>query len=154
MNRQSGTSRLALLLCLLTVGQAAAQDELSGYVFVQDEGTLRLQGRNVHLFGIHIPSTPDDCFTFIRPPLCGPRAVIALEWRIGSEWVYCNTVQRLPDGLIGRCRVDEEDLSAWMLEHGWALALPDAPFEYRALEKIARAQGRGIWGIPGYPLRQ
>lgn len=38
------------------------------------------------------------------------------------------------------------DLAAWMLEHGWAVALPAAPPEYRALERIARARGRGVWG--------
>ena len=29
-----------------------------------------------------------------------------------------------------------------------ALALPDAPFEYHALEKIARHRGLGVWGMP------
>lgn len=129
------------------------QDRLSGYVFVQDDGSLRLQGRTVHLFGIYIPPTAEDCFTFVRPPLCGPRAAINLEFRIGNDWVYCDITQRSARGLTGRCRVDDDDLSAWMLEQGWALALPDAPFEYRALEKIARSQGRGVWGIAGRPVR-
>jgi endonuclease YncB( thermonuclease family) len=35
-----------------------------------------------------------------------------------------------------------------MLRQGWAVALPDAPFEYAAMEKIARTKGIGIWGIP------
>lgn len=54
-----------------------------------------------------------------------------------------------PDGsLTARCSSEGEDLSAWMLQRGWAVALPDAPFEYQTMEKIARAQGIGIWGIP------
>jgi endonuclease YncB( thermonuclease family) len=137
---------LATLLC--AISPSSAQNELSGYVFVEDDGTLRLHGQTIHLFGIHIPDTDESCFTFISPPLCGPRAVIALEFRIGSDWVYCDIKERGPEGLIGLCRVDDEDLSAWMLKQGWALALPGAPFEYQALEKIARSQGRGIWGIP------
>jgi len=39
-------------------------------------------------------------------------------------------------------------LSEWMLQSGWAVALPDAPFEYSAMESIARSRGIGIWGIP------
>ena len=41
-----------------------------------------------------------------------------------------------------------EDLSAYLLEQGWAVALPDAPFEYQTLEKIARSRGFGVWGTP------
>ena len=54
----------------------------------------------------------------------------------------------------GYCRVnasafDEgEDLSAYLLQKGWAVALPDAPFEYQTLEKIARTRGFGVWGMP------
>lgn len=143
-----------MLIALSVAAPAAAQERLSGYVFVQEDGTLRLQGRTVHLSGIYIPPTAEDCFTFVRPPLCGPRAVIALEFRIGNDWVYCDIEKRSARGLTGRCRVDDdEDLSAWMLEHGWAVALPDAPFEYKALERIAQSQGRGLWGIPGRPVR-
>ena len=55
---------------------------------------------------------------------------------------------------MGWCRVkassfsEGEDLSAYLLELGWAVALPDAPFEYQTLEKIARNRGVGVWGIP------
>ena len=33
------------------------------------------------------------------------------------------------------------DLAGWLLEHGWATVLPT----YHALERIARAHGRGLW---------
>jgi len=39
------------------------------------------------------------------------------------------------------------DLAAELLRHGWAVALPGAPFEYVTLERIARAHNRGIWGF-------
>jgi len=57
-------------------------------------------------------------------------------------------------GLIGQCWVNSspfkkgEDLSAYLLERGWAVALPDAPIEYQALEKIAQSRQFGLWGIP------
>jgi endonuclease YncB( thermonuclease family) len=59
-----------------------------------------------------------------------------------------------PDGsIIGRCfanysNFDEgDDLSAYLLERGWAAALPDAPAEYQVLERIAQYRRMGIWGI-------
>jgi endonuclease YncB( thermonuclease family) len=36
-------------------------------------------------------------------------------------------------------------LGAYLLRRGLALALPGSPFEYQALERIARSQGRGVW---------
>ena len=33
-------------------------------------------------------------------------------------------------------------------------ALPDAPFEYQALERIARQQGVGVWGYPADVIRR
>ena len=56
--------------------------------------------------------------------------------------------------VIGRCRVNStsfdpgEDLSAYLIQQGWAVALPNAPFEYQAMEKIARSRGFGVWGTP------
>ena len=58
----------------------------------------------------------------------------------GSYWGQCR---------VNATRFDEgEDLAAYLLEKGWALALPDAPFEYQALERIARQREFGVWGIP------
>ncbi|MCX8048172.1 MAG: hypothetical protein N3A55_00740 [Methylohalobius sp.] len=52
------------------------------------------------------------------------------------------------------CRVnyspfrEGEDLAAYLLTQGWAAALPDAPFEYHVLEKIARQRNLGVWSLP------
>ena len=148
--RRPGRAALWLvLLALVTPGPVAAAD-LSGFFFLQDDGTLHLRGRTVHLYGILIPSTDEDCYTFIVPPPCAPRAILALEFRFGNDYLRCDITERHRDGtLTARCRSDDEDLSAWLLRRGWAVALPEAPFEYHALERIARAQGRGIWGLPG-----
>ena len=69
-------------------------------------------------------------------------------------FVRCEIMDKNDDGsLVGWCRVnasrfDEgEDLSVYLLERGWAVALPDAPIEYQAMEKIARSRGFGVWGI-------
>ena len=129
-------------------GSAIAAD-MNTYAFVQDDGSLRIQGETVRLYGIYIPPTDQTCQTFIRPVPCGTRASLALEFKIGANFVRCKDLGRFPDGSIqGYCTVNGEDLSAWMLTQGWALARPDAPFEYEALEKIARSRRIGVWGIP------
>ncbi|MDT8282463.1 MAG: nuclease-like protein, partial [Gammaproteobacteria bacterium] len=116
-------------------------------------GTLRINKKTVHLYGIHIPSTSQNCRTSQRPAVCGERAALALEFRINS-FVRCEVISKNPNGSItGQCfsnysNFDEgDDLSAYLLQRGWAVALPDAPIEYITLEKIARSRGMGVWGI-------
>jgi endonuclease YncB( thermonuclease family) len=128
---------------------AKSETEISSYAFVQNDGTLRISGDVIHLYGVYIPPTGHTCYTFIRPMPCGTRASLALDFKIGVEFVHCKERTRNPDGTINAtCTARGEDLSAWMLQSGWAVALPDAPFEYAAMEKIARAKGIGVWGMP------
>jgi endonuclease YncB( thermonuclease family) len=131
---------------LITMGIAVA--ELASFAFVQADGSLRLKGRTIHLYGIHIPVTDRDCRTFQQPLTCGSRAALALDFKKGANFVHCEPTQHHSDGsLTALCRVKGEDLSAYLLERGWAVALPDAPFEYQVLEEIAKKRGFGIWGI-------
>jgi endonuclease YncB( thermonuclease family) len=107
----------------------------------------------VHLYGIHIPDTGRHCSSNIRPIQCGSRASLALEFRI-QGFVKCQPQARNADNSLSAiCYVDSgpfdegEDLAAYLLERGWALALPDAPFAYHAMERIARHNRRGVWGL-------
>lgn len=128
---------------------AIAQDMISSYAFVREDGALEIDGRLVHLYGIYIPPTDRTCHTFIRPLRCSSRAALALDFRISGDFVRCLPRFANPDGsLVASCTSGDEDLSEWMLQKGWALARPDAPFSYIALERIAQARGFGVWGIP------
>jgi endonuclease YncB( thermonuclease family) len=142
--------RLAVtLIALASPLSAVAEYELSSYAFVQDDGTMRISGELVRLYGVYIPPTGRTCYEFTRPLQCGSRASLALDFKIGAEFVRCKVQTRNSDGSVtGLCTARGEDLAAFMLQSGWALALPDAPFEYAALEKIARSRGVGVWGIP------
>ena len=141
-------------MALTAASQASLPYEISSYVRVNDDSSLRIKNKTVRLYGIHIPKTERTCDKFRRPTVCGSRAYVALEFKIDG-FVRCNLLERNADGTYnGHCRVnvtrhDEgEDLSAYLLEKGWAVALPDAPIEYQTLEKIARARGFGVWGTP------
>jgi endonuclease YncB( thermonuclease family) len=143
------------LLGMLIALPAAAATEISSYAFVQEDGSLKVSGYVVHLFGIYVPPTDQTCYTFVRPMPCGTRASLALDFKIGAEFVHCTQLARnSDDSIIASCTARGEDLSAWMLQKGWAVALPDAPVEYEAMEKIARSRGLGVWGLPVDILRK
>lgn len=143
-----------LMALLLAFPPALLARELYSYAAVNQNASLKIKGKIVHLYGIHIPATNRTCRTDNNPPFCGSRAVVALDRKIDG-FVRCEILQTNADrSVVGLCRVNSsnfdagEDLSAYLLQQGWAVALPDAPFEYQTLEKIARSRGFGVWGTP------
>lgn len=126
---------------------------------VRDDGSLSVGDTAVRLAGVHIPPRP-GCQT--AGGGCVPRAVAALEDRAGGNFVRCAVAGRRRDGsLDGFCSVDgrgvldpRTDLGAWLVGSGWALAGPGAPHEYVALERLAEAQGRGLWRRPPSTARR
>ena len=121
---------LAFLLLVVSGSPLVAAYEFTGSAFVQDDGTIRIRNRTVHLWGILIPDTREDCVTYRRPLSCGPRAILALERKI-EGFVRCVEMTRYHDGTFdARCFIDYGqfddgiDLAAYLLNRGWAVALP------------------------------
>ena len=138
-----------LALALLPGRAAFAAGEIVSYALVQQDGSLKVAGKRIYLYGIYLPPTNRVCQRHFRPALCGSRAVVALEFKI-QGFVSCRPVLRYRDRSIDaicRTRLEGEDLGGWLLSQGWALARPGAPFAYHALERIARARQRGVWGF-------
>ena len=146
-------NKALLILSLALACGTALSRELNSYALVQDDASLLIEGKRVRLYGIYVPDTGRHCRSNIRPVQCGSRAVLALEFRI-QGFVKCRPQTRNADNSLNAiCYVDHgpfdegEDLAAYLLERGWALALPNAPFEYHAMERIARHNHRGVWGL-------
>jgi endonuclease YncB( thermonuclease family) len=149
---KQNTANILLAITLLLCSTPALAETIASYAFINDDGTLRINRKTIHLYGIVIPQTSVNCARQ-QPSFCGERAALALEFKI-KGFVRCEVMDEKPDGsIIGRCfanysNFDEgDDLSAYLLERGWAAALPDAPAEYQVLERIAQYRRMGIWGI-------
>ena len=145
---------IGLSLTLASRSLAAGHlGDIIGAAIVQDDGSLLIGARTIWLYGIYIPPTPVTCLFILRPTRCGGRAARALELKI-QGFVSCDKRGVYADGSISAvCFVRRtvfspgEDLAAYLLAGGWALALPGAPFSYTALERIAESRGFGLWGF-------
>lgn len=131
-------------LLLLSVGGNAAS--VSSYAYVNFDGSLRIQGRTYRLYGVFIPPSAYVCQQFTLPATCSSQVAIALDLKIGANFVHCDTVGVNDDGTDSAfCSVNREDLGAYLIRDGWAMVLPDAPPEYMMYERLAQARGFGIW---------
>ncbi len=125
-----------------------------------DRGNLIVDGREIALAGIDIPTFDRVCRQAVRPIRCGPRAVLILDDKVRG-FVHCEvTGRRTEQVLEGRCTVadrrlfaDRRDLAAELLQEGWAFARDDAPSLYRSLERMARSRELGVWGDRRIDLR-
>lgn len=135
-------------IALLALAGQPARSEITSYAIVNDDGSLRVRHHTIWLYGIYIPPTNRICRSSFSPIRCAPRAVLQLDTKI-DRFVHCERMGRNADrSIVALCRVKGEDLGAWMIANGWAVALPDAPFEYTVLERIARERHLGVWGMP------
>ena len=142
--RWPGAVAAALLMLPL---YSHAGNELSSYALIRDDATLEVAGRHLRLYGIHIPESERVCEHRIRPTRCGSRAARALRFKIRG-FVSCRLGGKYDDGSFAAyCVSDGQDLGAYLVERGWAVALPDAPFAYHVSERIARHRGFGVWGF-------
>ena len=79
----------ALLAATLIPLAATANDEVSSYAFVQEDGSLKISGDIYRLYGVYIPPTGQACYEFVRPVQCSTQATLALDFKIGAEFVRC-----------------------------------------------------------------
>lgn len=143
---------LLVLASALSAPAARANDSFEGLAIVRDDGSLLIKNRVVVLYGIYLPPANRQCRDWIRPVRCDEPGVLALDFKVRG-FITCYPQDEDSQGRIHAiCYVDRtgldpgEDLGAYLIQRGWALALPNAPFEYHAMERIALVRGLGVWG--------
>jgi endonuclease YncB( thermonuclease family) len=111
--------------------------------------TLSVTGRNLHLFGVKLPSPGDRCGLGAGDNRsCGDVARDALAQRLQR---YPTIACRVPPGQRGGdpaaiCTDNSgTDLGDFLIGQGYALADTGQSFDYFGAESAARANRRGLW---------
>jgi endonuclease YncB( thermonuclease family) len=141
------------LALVLSITARPAQADFASYAVVRSDASLLIRHKIVHLYGVYIPDNRQFCRATIVPASCGNRAAVALNQMV-TTFVRCEPLVEYDDGSLGaQCWTNYnhfssgDDLGAYLIVQGFALAGPDAPYEYYALERIAMVNGRGLWGF-------
>ena len=148
-SRRDRRSELAysILLAILVAGAAQAASSISGAPRIVDGDTIVIGDTKIRLESIDAPESDQVCLDAKgKRWTCGIEARDRLAEHIGKRSIDC-----APSGsdAYGRtlaiCRVDGEDLNAWLVHQGWALAFVRYSKAYVPEEDAARAAKRGIW---------
>ena len=136
---------LALMLCAGASSNALAQ-ELIGRASVIDGDTIDVARTRVRLWGIDAPESKQTCVRDGKPWLCGNAAFNALSEWLGERVVHCEprTMDRY-QRVVALCRVAGDDVSAWLVANGHALAFRRYSNDYVLAEDEARRERVGIW---------
>ncbi|MCJ2108470.1 thermonuclease family protein [Methylobacterium sp. E-041] len=132
---------LLAAIVMLQGGGAFAAEPIVGRASVTDGDTVVIQGTRIRLFGIDAPESAQVCEDAAgKEYRCGQVAALALSDRIGEAPISCEPRDTDCYGrTLAICRKSLEDLNAWMVAQGHAVAFRRYSSEYVGQEAQARA---------------
>lgn len=104
-------------------------------------------GRKLFISGTRGVQTDRVCLFHESAWPCGQRAYAAFSNWMRGRALNCfvpSVVDRFP--VAATCKLGKQDVGAWLVSNGWALALPNG--NYGKAEATARAAEMGIFGPP------
>ncbi len=140
--------RVALFAVLAwAVPMSVHAEELIGRATVVDGDTLDIRDKKIRLHGIDAPESSQRC---TRPSgeewRCGQKAALALSEKIGHRNVRCEGNKHNRWGrLIAVCYLGNQDLNAWLVRRGFAVAYRRYSKDYVGQEERARKAKAGVW---------
>ena len=136
----------AIVLALLFSSLAPALADIVGRAAVIDGDTLEIHGQRIRLFGIDAPESAQSCTADNKAWRCGQQAALALDRKIAGHTVSCTEKDRDQyRRIVAVCTAGDEDLNAWLVAEGWALAYRQYSTTYIGQEDAARAAHKGVW---------
>ena len=122
------------------------QPDVAGRAWVIDGDTIEVGSARIRLFGVDAPESAQSCVAGSRPWPCGRQATRALTGRIDGRSVAFEERDRDRYGrIVAVCRLDGQDLNAWLVRESWALAYRQYSRTYMDEEAAAKAARRGVW---------
>ena len=125
----------------------AGQGRITGVARVSDGDTLKINDISIRFHGIDAPEKAQTCHAANGQLWsCGKSATSALTNHISQAAIECQPKGKDQYGrTIAVCYRGSEDLNAWMVAEGWAVAYRQYSSDYIASENAAKDAQKNIW---------
>jgi len=148
-----------VLAALLMSASPSLAETVVGRATVIDGDTLDIRGTRIRLHGVDAFESAQLCQGADgKPYRCGQRAALALADRIGTASVSCEKTDiDRHKRIVAVCSARGEDLNAWLVSEGHALAYRQYGKDYVPQEDAAQGAKRGAWAgsfTPPWDWRQ
>lgn len=139
--------RALVVLILAGPFPALAAEPIQGRASVTDGDTVVIQTTRIRLHGIDAPESAQLCQDAAgKDYRCGQVAALALADKIGAAPISCEPRDTDKYGrTVAVCSKGTEDLNAWMVSQGHAIAYRQYGTDYVQAEAVAKASKLGIW---------
>ncbi|MDX2412010.1 MAG: thermonuclease family protein [Woeseiaceae bacterium] len=126
---------------------AFSQNSITGIVSVIDGDTIEIHGERIRLHAVDAIESRQKCLLpGGKEWRCGSAAANALAEKVGRAPVVCRLLDKDQYGrFVAKCFQEGEDINAWLVANGWALAYLQYGHDYVSEENEAKAAKRGIW---------
>lgn len=138
-------------LGLASSGRGWRQDDWLGTLLyrpvVTSSASFEAMGHAIIIAGTEPVDAESPCeFEGVRWR-CGERALLAFRYWLRGRALRCQVppvAERWP--VAAPCRLGKQDVGAWLVSNGWALARPGGGYE--KAELVAREARMGVFGSP------
>lgn len=121
-------------------------NHIIGRAHVIEGDVIEIRGRRIKLFGVEAFNRGQRCRNNRgRNYRCGRRARYALARKVEKQRLSCARRAPWRNGVRATCWFGAEDIAAWLVLSGWAVASPEGKGFYDIHERIARRQRVNAW---------
>jgi endonuclease YncB( thermonuclease family) len=144
---RSALPYLLISVALATAVPAAASEIVTGMPRIVDGDTAQIGNTKIRFAGIDAPETDQVCLDAKGQKwACGVAARDALvKFSAGRPWDCDLSGMDRYGRALGKCFVEGDDISSWMVKSGWAMSFVRYSHDYDRDEERARETKSGLW---------
>ena len=126
--------------------EISEQGQIKGKADVIKGNIIEIEQQKIQLYGIDAPELEQLCYVKGKPWQCGLTAKQKLAEKIAEKSLTCLVREQKKDLIpLAECFVGKQNLNAWLVEQGWAIADRQHSRSFISHEILAQRNHKGIY---------
>ena len=127
--------------------EISEQGQIKGQANVIKGNMIEIEEQKIQLYGIDAPELEQLCYVKGQPWQCGLTAKQKLANKIVDKSLTCRIKEQENEQIpLAECFIGRQNLNAWLVEQGWAIADRQTSRSFISHEILAQRNHKGIYG--------